>query len=60
MSASDWKMKIRPREGQDQDVAREHVGKGLTLSEIGRMNWPRISGGTINASNGFSASGSSS
>ena len=31
--------------------------KSLTLSEIRRMNWPRISSGTISASSGFGASG---
>ena len=33
------------------------LAKRRTESEISRMNWPRISSGTISASSGFGASG---
>ncbi len=45
-------------EREDQDVAREHVREEPDAdSEISRMNWPRISSGTISTSSAFGASG---
>ncbi len=42
-------------ERQDQDVSREHVREETDLSEISRMNWPRISSGTISDQQSASA-----
>ena len=48
---------MRPMKVRIRMCPASMFAKRRTLSEIRRMNWPRISSGTISASSGFGASG---
>ena len=50
-------MKISPRNVRIRMCPASMFAKSLTLSEITRMIWPRISSGTMRISRPFGASG---